>query len=177
MAEPSSESDQSMEDILQSIKRIIADEGEPSPTMAGSDVLELTDLLAEDAAPPVAPEPAPAPAPKSAQDDIDALFDAVPAPAPAPIAMPAPQPSIVAPAATDKIMSESTFEASVAALKALAHRPESSSHESNMFRSGTTVEDLVIESLKPMLKDWLDGHLPDLVRSLVEREIRRLGGQ
>jgi cell pole-organizing protein PopZ len=185
MAEPSSESDQSMEDILQSIKRIIADEGEPSPTMAGSDVLELTDLLAEDAAPPAAPEPAPTP--KSAQDDIDALFNAplpavepapVPAPEPvAPIAMPAPQPAAPAPVSADKLMSESTFEASVAALKALAHRPESSSHESAVFRSGTTVEDLVIESLKPMLKNWLDGHLPDLVRSLVEREIRRVSGQ
>ena len=52
MAELSKDTDQSMEDILQSIKRIIADEGEAAPaaTVAGSDVLELTELLAEDVA-------------------------------------------------------------------------------------------------------------------------------
>jgi hypothetical protein len=48
---------------------------------------------------------------------------------------------------------------------------------SPVLRSGITVEDLVVEALRPMLKEWLDGHLPELVRSLVEREIRRLSGQ
>ena len=194
MAEPSKESDQSMEDILQSIKRIIADEGDPAPTVPGSDVLELTELLAEDAAPP-APPPAPAPTPKSAQDDIDALFN-TPMPAPEPVVVPEPEPEpepvvvaapepapapvptpAPAPVASDRLMSESTLAASVAALHALAHRPEpQATLGSQHFRSGTTVEDLVIESLKPMLQEWLDGNLPALVRSLVEREIRRLSG-
>src|SRR5688572_1253292 len=49
------EQDQSMEEILQSIKRIIAEEGDPPPS--GSDVLELTEMLAEDdrAVDPLAP--------------------------------------------------------------------------------------------------------------------------
>ena len=55
MADASKDPDQSMEDILQSIKRIIADEGDEAPPAPGSDVLELTDMLAEDAA---VPEPA-----------------------------------------------------------------------------------------------------------------------
>lgn len=207
MAEPSKDTDQSMEDILQSIKRIIADEGEPSPTMPGSDVLELTELLAEDAAPPVAPEPAPAPVPapaaKSAQDDIDALFAAAPI-APEPVAepepapVPVPEPVIVAPVAApepvvappapaltpapqpragDQLISDSTLAASVAALGALTNRHEHHHGlDSPVFRSGSTVEDLVVEALKPMLKEWLDGNLPALVRSLVEREIRRVTG-
>ena len=210
MAEPSKDNDQSMEDILQSIKRIIADEGEPTPAMPGSDVLELTELLAEDAAPPAMPEPAaaptPAPAPekpRTAQDDIDALFASAPAepePAAAPepepepepepvIAAPAPAPEPVAPAPVpapapapqarggDQLISDSTLAASVAALGALTNRQEHHHGlDSPVFRSGSTVEDLVIEALKPMLKDWLDGNLPALVRSLVEREIRRVTG-
>ncbi len=207
MAEPSKESDQSMEDILQSIKRIIADEDEPAAAIPGSDVLELTELLAEDAAPPPMPAPTPAPAPApavSAQDDIDALFNsplpaAEPEPEPEPVAAapepepelepevfhepeptPAPAPAmaaVAAPAQDDHLMSESTLTASLEALKALAHKQEvAPTRGSQHFRSGTTVEDLVMESLKPMLQEWLDGNLPTLVRSLVEREIRRLSG-
>lgn len=204
MADASKDPDQSMEDILQSIKRIIADEGEESPTIPGSDVLELTELLAEDAAPPApaAPEPPPAPpaAPKSAQDDIDALFASAPAsapepapaapapvaaapePAPAPILPPEPAPVAAAvPAAPapagENLMSDATLSASVAALKALAHSPAPLAPQASaVFRSGTTVEDLVIEALKPMLKEWLDSNLPSMVKSLVEKEIRRLNG-
>jgi len=39
---------------------------------------------------------------------------------------------------------------------------------------GKTIEDLVREMLRPMLKDWLDRNLPPLVERLVEREIARL---
>lgn len=180
MAEPAKESDQSMEDILQSIKRIIADEGDAAPSAGGSDVLELTELLAEDAAPPTAAAPETAPDAKSAQDDIDALFStpapAVPTPAPAPAA-----PVILAPAPAAPahgLMSDATLAASAAALNALAHQPAPMAAHlaSPALRSGITVEDLVVEALKPMLKEWLDGNLPELVRTLVEREIRRVGG-
>lgn len=192
MADASKDPDQSMEDILQSIKRIIADETEPSPTMPGSDVLELTELLAEDAAPPVPAAVAPpAPPAQSPQDDIDALFNTpapafepepapvVAAPAPIPAApAPAPAPTVAAPAPADDgdhLMSDATLSASIAALKALSHNPSPlAPHASPVFRSGSTVEDLVIEALKPMLKEWLDGNLPSMVKALVEKEIRRL---
>ncbi|MBL0318346.1 MAG: DUF2497 domain-containing protein [Alphaproteobacteria bacterium] len=42
------------------------------------------------------------------------------------------------------------------------------------FRSGSTMEDLVIEALKPELGKWLNEHLPGLVKQIVEKEIRRL---
>ncbi len=37
-----------------------------------------------------------------------------------------------------------------------------------------TVEDLVKEILRPMLKEWLDAHLPDIVERLVRAEIERV---
>lgn len=198
MAELGKDTDQSMEDILQSIKRIIADEGDEPAPATGSDVLELTELLAEDVA---VPEPMPVPTSivaKSAQDDIDALFAAplpevAPEPEPTPLPEPEPEPMVVAPPPPapvevdpqpapamepEKLMSDATLAASVAALHALAnkHEPMLPPPRSLAFRSGTTVEDLVMEAMKPMLKDWLDENLPLLVRTLVEKEIRRLHG-
>jgi cell pole-organizing protein PopZ len=39
---------------------------------------------------------------------------------------------------------------------------------------GKTLEDLVKEMLRPMLKEWLDRNLPPMVERFVEREIVRL---
>ncbi len=38
-----------------------------------------------------------------------------------------------------------------------------------------TLEEVVMELLKPMLKAWLDENLPPLVERLVKREIVKLG--
>ena len=43
-----------------------------------------------------------------------------------------------------------------------------------MNSNGKTVEDLVKEMLRPMLKEWLDRNLPPMVERYVEREIVRL---
>jgi cell pole-organizing protein PopZ len=40
-----------------------------------------------------------------------------------------------------------------------------------------TLEGLVREMLKPMLKDWLDAHLPALVERVVAQEVARITGQ
>jgi cell pole-organizing protein PopZ len=188
MAEAAKDQDQSMEEILQSIKRIIAEEGEPAA--GGSDVLELTDMLADDGsisragnegdvsgsiptmsieeimAAPISSMPAPQqPAPAAEK----------PAPAPVPAAAPKP-----APASEDSLLSDKTRAASLAALSALsepAAAPATVPLSSPHFRSGATVEDLVVESLKPMLKDWLDSNLAALVERLVEKEIRKLSAR
>jgi cell pole-organizing protein PopZ len=39
------------------------------------------------------------------------------------------------------------------------------------------LEAVVREMLKPLLKDWLDRNLPDMVEALVTREIARITGQ
>ena len=44
-----------------------------------------------------------------------------------------------------------------------------------VVRSGeTSLEGLTRELLRPMLKDWLDTHLPPIVEAMVEREITRI---
>jgi cell pole-organizing protein PopZ len=41
-------------------------------------------------------------------------------------------------------------------------------------RPGVTIEDLVREEIKPVLKAWLDSHLPSLVERVVRAEIGRV---
>lgn len=44
-----------------------------------------------------------------------------------------------------------------------------------IVRSGeTSLEGLVREMLRPMLKDWLDSNLPPIVEAMVDREITRI---
>ena len=40
-----------------------------------------------------------------------------------------------------------------------------------------TMEEVVMEALRPMLKDWLDTHLPDMVEAMVAKEISRITGR
>jgi len=40
-----------------------------------------------------------------------------------------------------------------------------------------TLEGLVREMLRPMLREWLDTHLPEIVEAMVAREIARISGR
>jgi cell pole-organizing protein PopZ len=42
------------------------------------------------------------------------------------------------------------------------------------FASGSTVEAMVAEMLRPMLKDWLDANLPAIVEAQVRKEVERI---
>jgi cell pole-organizing protein PopZ len=172
MAEAAKDQDQSMEDILQSIKRIIAEEGDPAPEANGSDVLELTERLAEDGSiSRITPEVAPSVPTLSIEEIMAAPISSEPvAEAPAPASEPV---AVVAAPSEDSLISNSTLSASVAALNALrdSMAPAAPVARTDIaLRSGTTVEDLVVESLKPMLKEWLDANLPSLVEALVKKE-------
>lgn len=81
----------------------------------------------------------------------------------------------------DAILSEDSADATKDALgklkdtvKETNKRPQKDISPSKELRSGETVEDLVVEALKPMMKDWLDENLPKLVEEIVEREIDKL---
>lgn len=39
---------------------------------------------------------------------------------------------------------------------------------------GRTLEDIVVEMLRPMIKDWLDANLPQIVEEKVEEEVQRV---
>lgn len=53
-------------------------------------------------------------------------------------------------------------------------RSVSSERSVQVGRAGVTIEDLVREEIKPVLKAWLDSHLPSLVERVVRTEIGRV---
>ncbi|HCK84958.1 MAG TPA: DUF2497 domain-containing protein [Hyphomonadaceae bacterium] len=133
-----------MEEILASIRRIISEE-EQAPA-APEPVLDLT--VAEEA---------------ELEPDDDIVFEAAPEPPPAPMVAPA------APAApADPIISPPTASAAAGSLARLAGTLRIAD------TPGQTIEGVVRELLKPMLKDWLDHHLPAIVESRVEAELERI---
>ena len=126
-----------MEDILASIKRVIAEDGRPA------------------ARPARGSRPAEAPRPAPAEDDVLELQDPV--------------------AEGDGLVSDDAATASRQSLAALA-----------TLRAGGTeaapADDAALgaavrEMLRPLLKDWLDRNLPDMVEELVTREIARITGK
>ncbi|MGJ3646848.1 DUF2497 domain-containing protein [Sphingomonas sp. GlSt437] len=151
----------SMEDILSSIKRIIAEEGESA-------------VAARTRRPARAAEPAPSLRPQTIEDDILELSDAVTAQLAAD-PVPAPQPQAAhQPDAPEPIVSPQAAQASRGALdtlsKLVVRAPEEAPGEN-------TLEALVRELLRPMLREWLDARLPGIVETMVAREIARITSQ
>ncbi|MGY3233379.1 MULTISPECIES: PopZ family protein [unclassified Bradyrhizobium] len=136
---------------------------EPEPEAEG-DVLELTDDMAMD------PEPTPAPPPPSfhkvePRDDLE--FAEAPPPRPTPAPSYAPVDFDAPPLPPQQpILAQSTVSAVESAFNSLAHTVLSS--------NARTLEDLVKEMLRPMLKSWLDDNLPGLVERIVKAEIERV---
>ncbi len=160
-----------MEEILSSIKRIIAEEGdapvaapprrvtEPEPD---PEILELDDAVADEPFEMADPQ----------IEEISA--EEAPALAIAPVAPPAPPPTpVAAPAPAETLVSRVSAEASRQALASLSRmvvRPEEPVADN-------TLEGLVRELLRPMLKDWLDANLPRIVQATVDREVARISGR
>ena len=55
--------------------------------------------------------------------------------------------------------------------------PPSSEPRLSESMGGQTLENLMREMLKPLLKEWLDAHLPALVRSVVTQQVEKIVGQ
>ena len=125
----------------------------PAPPPTEDDVLELTDPV-DAPRPPSAP-----PAYKETVGDLD-VFSAAPAPLPPP--RPAPAPSFEEP-----LIGSYAAEQSAGHFSTLARSV-------TMPKEGRTLEDLVREMLKPMLRDWLDHHLPAIVEARVQAEVERI---
>ena len=167
-----------MEEILASIRRIISEDDAPQAAAAPAPEPE--------AAPP-APEPSPpakvsAPAP---EDDVLELTDPVDSPrsappkpgyqetvgdldvfAPEPVRAPppsAPPPSF----AEEPLLGSYAAEQSASHFGALARSVA-------MPKAGRTLEDVVREMLKPMLREWLDHNLPAIVEARVQAEVERI---
>ncbi len=120
------------------------------------DILELTQVVPE-------PEPAPPPQrprPVLIEPDNDIAFDATP-PAPEPRYTPEPE-------FDEGLVADEVIERAGAAFGRL-HRDTALTETV----AGNSIEGLVRQILKPLLKQWLDEHLPDIVESIVREEVAR----
>jgi cell pole-organizing protein PopZ len=174
-----------MEEILASIRRIIADDNSgPAPqpaakpgaeldqaeidhVMSGrdgaqqeADVLELTQPV----------EPAPTAFKAVRGPDVmfreeDRQHEPEPAPPPVPAAPPPPPAPRRAPP-RENLLSPSSAANISAAFDTLANNV--------LAENARTLEDIVKEMLRPMLKQWLEENLPGLVERLVRAEIERV---
>lgn len=199
------ENEPSMEEILASIRKIIADDSlgtkkdepapkkppapEPEPEML-EEAVEVMPPPAPDVMLKAEPEPVTFVAPPVEEDDIldlaevaqiaDVSMDetATPAdefameemsmsPAPAPVLVAAPKPVETVDALEDRIISDNTSSLVGQAFAQL-------SRTAPMPAVGRSLEDVVVEMLRPMLRGWIDEHLPSVVEKLVKAEIERV---
>ncbi|TGX56333.1 DUF2497 domain-containing protein [Sphingomonas gei] len=149
-----------MEEILSSIKRIIAEEGDAA-------VASRT----RRARPGSATTPAArAPSVEDEDPEDEAVLELREPVERAPVEKPVAAP-VQAPRA-EPILSERAVEATRGPLEALSRivvKPD--------VAGSDTLEGLVRELLKPMLRDWLDANLPQVVEAMVAREITRITGR
>lgn len=130
----------SMEDILSSIRRVIARDEAPGAARevraeASDDILDLQDEEGSDAEASSRDELVSAVSADAARQSLEALSAAI-----------APDPAPREPAASP-------------------------------ISAARTMEDVVLDALRPMLKDWLDTNLPPLVEAMVAKEISRITGK
>jgi cell pole-organizing protein PopZ len=197
--ENANEQDQSMEDILKTIRNVIS--GEAGSDEEEEEILELTEMVTDEEA---AVDSNPDGSTGDVLDNIDAILnegDEVPAEenhddapdgnhheesveahgedglfedeAP-PIILPIPSPPQEESAKHNRLISEANATVSSEILKSLVKTVSKPHTDGFSFRSGMTVEDLVIEIVKPQLSEWLNQHLPSLVKHIVEKEVQKL---
>ena len=160
-----------MEDILASIRRILSEDeqaAKPAPGAEEADVLALDEsMLVPDPASEPSNEPEPEPMPNAMSD-------------PAPVRTPEP-PAAVAPPTTpllaaDRLIAPEAEAATASSVSSLLRTLESG-RAMPVYRGGPSLEDMVREELRALLKQWLDTNLPPLVERLVRAEIERLVGR
>jgi hypothetical protein len=176
----------SMEEILASIKRIIAEDSSagpipprvrrgPAPANAPLEPQEAA--VSQPAAKPIVERPD--------EEEVLELTQSVdmagrPDQPSEEQAVPQPQPATQEQAilkeqaglVDTRLMSESALTASrsaLASLSAMIVKPESN--------GDNTLDGLVRELLRPMLKEWLDARLPEIVEKMVEKEVARIAGR
>lgn len=73
------------------------------------------------------------------------------------------------PSDDDVLMSRPTIEAAAHSLSGL--RDFAAEQKGNLGNGSLTLETIVRESVKPYLKEWLDAHLPEIVERIVKKEV------
>jgi cell pole-organizing protein PopZ len=159
--------DPSMEDILASIRRILSEDETPA-----SGANPPTPSIAQ-------------PAGEDASDDVLVLDSAMMVPEashtdPDPSAtetiaiVPVVQPAAELPAAN--LVAPEAAAAAASSVDSLV-RTLAAERTMQVHTGGPTIEDIVREELRPLLKSWLDANLPPMVERLVRTEIERVVGR
>ncbi len=185
MTQPAKSQEPSMEEILASIRRIIADDDatKTAPRAPEAPKAELPPQPSYPPSPPppqFEPDPIPAVVETAAEpSDILDLTETMAA------SVPQPNPQFrtidgtsdvgfdeagdrpaAPPVERGHLVSNETSAAVDSAFSALA--------QTVLVQNARTLEDLVREMLRPMLKSWLDDNLPGMVERLVRAEIERV---
>jgi hypothetical protein len=203
MSEPKSQQEPSMEEILASIRRIISEDGTPedgaqdaaAAAPAPSEEPEDAETSAEaEAVAPAEPdeddvleltEIAEEAGEEADQDSVDGMFDSAAEPEaeleaelevepeyepePAPVSTPH-----VASAPEGGLLSAAAASAAESQLSSLVAAVGQAQGGTPIGAGNRTIEDLVKEVMRPMIKQWLDAHLPALTERIVRREVERL---
>lgn len=176
--------DASMDEILASIRRIIAEENQSRSATASdslpgggaeaaplkrAEVLELTQMVDEEGKVTSLGAGSRATSSSSGRASVSES-EITPSPPASEPAMPA-----------DRLVEAGSAKSAVDAfreLRALARTREEAEEPPGarmpLGDVGRTLEDVVRDELRPLLKAWLDRHLPPLVERLVHKEIRRI---
>ena len=141
---PSRAAANSQDEIDAMLAEIDGPKATPKPQPA-ADVLDLTEAMAA----PAAPTPGPAPSFRTIDGASDVVFSSKPERLP-----------------DRALISNETIAAVDSAFNTLAHTV--------IGQNARTLEDLVREMLRPMLKSWLDDNLPGMVERIVRAEIERV---
>jgi len=197
------EQEPSMEEILASIRRIISDDNEQVETTEEQPAVEeivAQEEAVQAVEEPLPVEELPGPTPEVDEDedededeDDDEVLDltdmdaADPEPLfeeqayQAPVKAPSPRtPEPVAPPRpasveeTESLVSTSQAVETMDEFSRLGSKLYEDVQELPIGNGAVTLEGLVRELVRPMLKEWLDQHLPITVERLVREEIERL---
>ena len=135
---------------------------EEPPEAAPEPVQSFESLLSASRAAEAEPEPAPRPVPEPV-----AVAPAPAQPEPAPEPAPVEKPMSASPAYDNaSLTDESTANAAAGALGKLISKMD--------LGADNTLEGLVRELLRPMIKEWLDANLATIVEQKVEAEVERI---
>ena len=171
-----------MEEILASIRRIISeDEAAPAPAAEESatpphgdeheDILELTERVDESADTAseslFEPEPAPAPEPEPAAAALETSGD---------LDIYARRAQAASAADLDPAYDDVSDDEPLVSPPIAATASSAFVHLGRAVEMGqpNTLEAIVREMLRPMLKHWLDTNLPDIVEQAVQAEVERI---
>jgi len=176
MSDASVTPEPSMDEILQKIQRIIAEDEQPADQSAAApprsaEILNLTEAVGDNGTVrylnPVeaAPEPEPPPAPRPPERRIE----------------PVPKrPEAANRPSGERLLSDSTAGQAAAAFAQLAAIQRERRRVSEFPMGGgaeRTLEDVIREMLRPMLQGWLDEKLPAILERLVRAELARALGE